>query len=1536
MADNSSVVGALRVLLTADSAQFETTMKSASAAMGRLSKDFKGIGTQLQSVGGLLTKTLTVPLVGLAATSVKAAIDFESSFAGVRKTVNATEVEFQAMAKAFRDLSKEIPVNVNELNRLGEAAGALGIPKQEIVGFVKVMAELGVTTNVTSDQAATSIAKIQTVFQSAGQETDRFASTLVDLGNKGASTEDEILSLASRLASAGVAVGLSQAQVLGFSAALANVGIEAEAGGTAMSRVFADMSIAVSKGGESLGKFAAIAGVSTAEFSQKFKTDAAGAVTLFIEGLGKAKNAGGDLNLILDKLGFTEVRQARALRDLALSGDNLATSLRTAVGAWRENSALSVEAGKRFETTEAKLTLLWNRIKDVGITIGNALLPGINSLIGATDRLLPIIEDLAKAFTALPGWVQGSALGFVGLAAAVGPVTYAFGKVFEGASTLIGVFGKKGIALRALTTSYEGLGKASAAVGGIWGVGVAGAALAAAYAADKVTQSTQEAADAFKRGDVSAEGFGKAVANAVARGLNPVRSFISDLKQAYSDWTVLVDAILGRKMKLPDLPTAPPKAPINAPLAVPGLPKDLKEIEQQLRAGLTPAVDASRKSIEEFRAQLQGLSENDLSGLKDDLASGAFSLKDLSEKYGISTNTVKLFKEQLKDGAVASREANQAARDLAAEQERLIGVMEQAGVMTGDVYVKKLGTLVEVLNVAAREGTPALQAALASTAPEWAKFIEAARQAGFNVSAINDIFDAFVVKAGTSAEAMAAWERSLPILPVGTLTDGLKQLGLDTDIVATRQQVLTDAYAAFGLKAPQVLQKAADAAVRNYQVLLDSGTATTTQLKDAYAQMIEAQRAATGTLPSAWDEMLPRITGVVQTIGSAVQGTFSQMLLGAKGFKDGFLDIWHSIKAGIGQILTTILQDFTNRFLKGLLGMMAGQQGAMGKAFGGLFGGGGGMGGPGGGLLGKIPGVGGLFGGGAAAAGGAAVWGLPGVTVGAPVGAIGTNIGMGGMGAGGAGAAGGGLAAGMAGGLGAGAAGVGLGLLFQKMFGGAGAKAAVGGGLSGAASGALIGSIVPGLGTAIGALIGGLSGVFGGLLGKSTGAKANDTRDAAMGKIAAQFGGTGQSGTGAGSDFALVAAQVAKAAPGQGLFEAFLNAKTPEKVQAALAQIALALDAYAKKEGDAKAAEEAHAAAIADITAKYKEKTDAINAQQDALGKQLADINASEAPEKHMGSIEKAQRESIARQQDALAKQLQDLQEQEKAALAAIGADVTGATIDLTAAVQALVAAGLAPDKAQAMGQAYADALTNGFKGTPADFMAVFDQIRTGASETGTTITADWVTRFGKLPSDLRASCWDPLDGQFTNLVDISKDSAEKARLALLGIGKDLPPITVNWKYRKQPGDEPPDIVPGGPPSEIPGHATGWIGNTPHVAMIAEGGETEMVGSVGFMAKALEGALGGFGGGPQLMPPWLGGFGGGPQQMPPWLGGFGGGPQPMPHWQGGFGGGPQPMPHWHGGLHSVTIMEIDKREIGRAVADVLPGELRRLGVRVRA
>lgn len=566
---------------------------------------------------------------------------------------------------------------------------------------------------------------------------------------------------------------------------------------------------------------------------------------------------------------------------------------------------------------------------------------------------------------------------------------------------------------------------------------------------------------------------------------------------------------------------------------------------RQKRISFSDALAASEKKFRDEIAAT-GISQREL---ERTLRDNEVAFDAWAKQVDLSPETLKRLKDSLKDTSKAKKDAAADARELAQAQKALRDDLEQtAGVLTQQGLNEQLKRLDELLKVASGQGSPSLKTAVKSLNDEFAILRQKALDSGLSVDSLDASFQRAATSAGLLVDAGFERRADQGIDLFTQLGTGIQQVDLDAINARISAERLAGAYREFGLKTPQELERVAAGARTNYEILLTSGTATTEQLKVAYQRMIDAQKAATGELPSYWQtNIYPAIKGTVEQLGTAIQGTFAQVLLGGKSLGDGFDDIWNSIKASATRIFTEILSDFTNRFLKGMLGALSGQQGAFSSAFGGLFGrGGGGLAGAGNtGIL------GGLFGGGAPV-------GLTGAGSSSSIAAAGLGF----PGSGGAAGAGGlGIgAAGLLGGLGAGAAGLGLGFLGKNLFGGAGVGAGAFGAGSGAATGALIGSAVPGLGTAVGAIIGGLSGLLSGALGKSQGAKTNDVRD----KFFANFG---SGGTGEGSGFLNVASELAKLSAAQGggegggkLFQDLIKANTLKELEAAITAVVLGLE----------------------------------------------------------------------------------------------------------------------------------------------------------------------------------------------------------------------------------------------------------------------------------------------------------------------------------------------------------------------------------------
>lgn len=407
--DDGSVV--IRNFADQADRSFKKTGDSARGLSGVIERSARTLGSSLLVAG--------LAVSGFVGLTAKAAIDYETSWTGVLKTVNGTREQLQGLQVDLRDMSREIPTSANELNHIAESAGQLGIKTPQVASFTRTIADLGQTTNLASNEGATMLARFANITglaQQANPAWDRLGSTIVDLGNNFATTEREIVEMGLRLAGSGRIIGLSEAQTLGLATALSSVGIEAEAGGTALSRVMSEMANSVHTGGARLQAFAKIAGTTAEDFAKSFRENAAQALLSFIGGLNQIHESGGNAFAALESVEFGNIRVRDALLRAAGAQDLMKRALALSDRAWDSNNALTDEARKRYETTASKVQTLRNKINDLRTDLGQKLEPAMKS---ATSGLGAVVDELDEASDGTKAVVVGlsSIVGYLSLTA---------------------------------------------------------------------------------------------------------------------------------------------------------------------------------------------------------------------------------------------------------------------------------------------------------------------------------------------------------------------------------------------------------------------------------------------------------------------------------------------------------------------------------------------------------------------------------------------------------------------------------------------------------------------------------------------------------------------------------------------------------------------------------------------------------------------------------------------------------------------------------------------------------------------------------------------------------------------------------------------------------------------------------------------------------------------------------------------------------------------------------------------------------------
>lgn len=486
-----------------------------SNKLSELSSKMKTLGDTATKVGKTLTTKLTLPIVSVGTIATKSAIDFESAFAGVEKTVDGTAEQMEELRNGIKKMAKEIPSSTTEISAVAEAAGQLGIEVDNILDFTKAMIDLGNSTNLTSEEAASQLAKFANVMQMSQKDFDKLGSSIVDLGNNFATTEKDIVEMSMRLAGAGKQVGLTEGDVLGLATALSSVGVEAEMGGSAFSKTMVKMQSAVEIGGDKLNKvlkstgyslrnlelmadndtksfkevadsigltktelknmitagsqledFAKISGLTAAEFKKQWEEDAAGAISKFIQGLSTAEDKGESAIVLLQDMGLSEVRLRDSLLRASNANDIFTKALETGNKAFSENTALTNEANKRYNTLQSKIEIAKNKLQDIGITFGEIIMPYVEKFINK-------ISIITEKFSNLNPKTQEMIVKIGALIAVLGPALVILGKMITLGGSFFGILSKIASMIAKVSTGTGALSGVLTALSGPIGIVIA-------------------------------------------------------------------------------------------------------------------------------------------------------------------------------------------------------------------------------------------------------------------------------------------------------------------------------------------------------------------------------------------------------------------------------------------------------------------------------------------------------------------------------------------------------------------------------------------------------------------------------------------------------------------------------------------------------------------------------------------------------------------------------------------------------------------------------------------------------------------------------------------------------------------------------------------------------------------------------------------------------------------------------------------------------------------------------------------------------
>ena len=477
--------------------KFGDALDTVGTKLQRAGDKIQSISQGVSSFGDSYTQKITAPLTAAAGAAVVSAMTIDDSLTSVKKTVDGTEEQYEALKDAAIEFSKTNAVSADQILELQALGAQLGFGIEQLEEFGRVASGLDIATNMDAETAATEMAQFMNITGKTKDEISNYASAIVNLGNHLATTESDLSHMAQRIAAAGYQVGMSRAEILGFAGALTSMGLNAEAGGTAISTTLSTIDKDVATNSERLKNWAKTAGMSVEEFSNAWKENAAGTFEDLLVGLATSVEEGDNMTVMLEELGITAIRQTDAMKRLASNTDLVHEAIAYSNEGWEANLALQDEVGNRNASLSSRFAMLKNRVVAVAESVGKPLANALLEAIDAAEPLINMVEQGAEAFSNMSKAEQQQIIQAIAAVAALGPLLSIAGRV---GNTFGGMVNGIGGATKALGSLADKIGEYKAGIkgagtvsgklvssvftlkGGMIGLGVAIAGVAAAIA----------------------------------------------------------------------------------------------------------------------------------------------------------------------------------------------------------------------------------------------------------------------------------------------------------------------------------------------------------------------------------------------------------------------------------------------------------------------------------------------------------------------------------------------------------------------------------------------------------------------------------------------------------------------------------------------------------------------------------------------------------------------------------------------------------------------------------------------------------------------------------------------------------------------------------------------------------------------------------------------------------------------------------------------------------------------------------------------
>lgn len=378
----------------------------------------------------------TVALGATVVAPVKAAMDFESTMADIRKVVDFPEPDgLKNMGQTILDMSRRLPMTANDIGKIIAAGGQSGIATKELTAFAESAIKMGVAFDITADEAGQAMAEMRAAFRMTQPQVNALADKINYLGNNTAASAKDIMEIVQRIGPLGEVAGAASGSIAAMGATLRGMGVQNEIAATGIKNLLLNLSAGKAATKAQVAVFKQL-GYSASEVSKSMQLNADETIRVILSKIAKLpKHAQA---AALTQLFGKEV--VGSIAPLLTNLDQLQTNLKLVGDATKYAGSMEKEYQARAATTANSLVIFRNQVNALGITVGSVLLPAVNSLLMTVGPWVGQVTELAQKYPTVTKAVIATAGALVTMKVATFALGFAFTYLKGGLLNIVGLF----------------------------------------------------------------------------------------------------------------------------------------------------------------------------------------------------------------------------------------------------------------------------------------------------------------------------------------------------------------------------------------------------------------------------------------------------------------------------------------------------------------------------------------------------------------------------------------------------------------------------------------------------------------------------------------------------------------------------------------------------------------------------------------------------------------------------------------------------------------------------------------------------------------------------------------------------------------------------------------------------------------------------------------------------------------------------------------------------------------------------------------